>query len=207
MTEPNANLNAGTDPAAASRYPIALTIGLSLLMLPLCGSCLAAPFLVPLLQACLIIPMLPAALFGLVGGWRQSWWITLGLTFAALTALVIHDVCTNPYGYSVIYDIYIRRQPPPVRLMYFHSWVHLFDVTILLVCPAVATTTHALIERRRKSRQTQGARCQGCGYQLRGLSECRCPSVAGRSTQSESTKRSDCSTDRLTSDLCYTPPR
>lgn len=62
--------------------------------------------------------------------------------------------------------------------MYFHRWSHLFDVTILLLCPGVAIFVHAMIERRRiwtAETRMRAARCQGCGYLLRGLSDCRCP--------------------------------
>ena len=71
-------------PKIATRYRIALAVGVSLLVLSLLVSCIAAPFLFPLLQVVLLIPMLPAALFGLIGAWRRRWWLSLGLTIAAL---------------------------------------------------------------------------------------------------------------------------
>lgn len=121
--------------------------------------------------------MLPAAVFGLIGARRRSWRLTLGLTFAALALYILHDVLTNPFGYAAIFDFYIRNQPP-AGLMYFHSWWHLFDMVILVLCPSVAITAHAVVELRRFAKREllpRAGRCATCGYPLRGLPGPCCP--------------------------------
>ncbi|MDX2200007.1 MAG: hypothetical protein SF069_13685 [Phycisphaerae bacterium] len=159
-----------------ARASLAQQVGIALLALPLVGSCLAAPFLFPLLQAILLAWMVPPALFGLVGGWRRSWGITLGLTAVALTAYVLHDLLTDEFGLVVIYDTCVLGLRP-AGLEYYHEWAILLDVTILVLWPGVAITVHASIDRWRVCRwqdRTRAARCASCDYSLRGFSEPRC---------------------------------
>ena len=121
--------------------------------------------------------MMPAGLFGVIGGWRRNWWVTLGLTCAGLSAYVVYDVQTNPLGYRVILDTLLLGRPP-AGLRYYDSWSLLLQATILLLCPAVAIISHALIDHwrfRKWESLARAARCEGCGYLLRGLIECRCP--------------------------------
>ena len=165
-------------PSDSTSYRIALVIGVSLTLAALIGSFVFGAFLFPLLQAVLLVSAIPAVAVGLTGGWLRRWSFTLSLTFLGLAAYVYHDIQTNPFGYLAAYDMFIRGQPAPVGYRYFHSWLQLADITILLLTPGAAATSHALIERRRfaKWRPVLAAgRCERCGYLLRGLLETRCP--------------------------------
>jgi hypothetical protein len=124
-------------------------VSTALIVLSLMGSCLAAPFLIPFFQLCLVPPILIAMVVGGIGGFSRSWWFT-GPTWALLLFLYVwHDLVTNPFGYRVLYSTYVLNNPPQ-RLMYFHSWEHLYQMTIIPLTLGVAVLTHGWIAERRR---------------------------------------------------------
>jgi len=173
-----ASIHPGSITALRQRSDTILAAGVTLVMIAVIGSGLLGAFLFPYLQFYLLVYSIPAVLVGLLGEWRRSWILTLSLTITCLVAYIVHNIQTSPYGYQAVFDMYIRGQPAPFGLNYYHSWFQLRDVTILVLCPGVAITVHALIERRRYSKlesASLSARCERCNYLLRGLVENRCP--------------------------------
>lgn len=168
------------------RMSIATGVGLFLLIASLFGSCLLVPFLAPIFQLFMFPPALLAAICGVIGAWRRKWWLTITLTALAAILYITHDVLTDPYGCVVIIDTYFRNRPPP-GLMYFHSWAHAYDVSIVPFGFAVAILTHAGVVRFRNRKWRERSRagcCIECGYSLRGLADPRCPEC-GRSFDPE----------------------
>ena len=83
--------------------------------------------------------------------------------------------------------------------MYFHRWSHLFDVTILLLCPGVAIFVHAMIERRRigPPRRERGLpAARAVATCCAGSRTADALNVASRSTRYASPRRSGPSTIR-----------
>jgi hypothetical protein len=135
--EPNAN------PTSVRSGPW-FRIGATLVVLPLAGSCLGAPFLIPFFQLYLIPPILGAMALGAIGGAYRKWWVTGFIWYGLLAVYVWHDHQTNPFGYKSLYRTYVLDDPPE-GFMYFHSWEQLYQITIVPLTLGVATLAYGWV--------------------------------------------------------------
>jgi hypothetical protein len=130
---------------------VAVYVGTVVTALSFVGSCLAAPFLVPIFQLFLVPPILIAMAVGSIGSWCRTWWTT-GLMWCSLLFLQVwHDLETNPFGYKSLYSTYILNNPPQ-GFRYDHSWEQLYHITIIPLTLGVAVLTHGWITERRRQR-------------------------------------------------------
>lgn len=172
---PSSQTPGALGPTQQRRLQRVIALSTAVVILSLCASCLGLPPLWPWLQVALIPPMLVAGVCGLLGGWRRSWRVAVGPIVILLAAFVVYDLLNNPYGYAALWDVYVRRRPPPPSLMYFHTWAQLWQLAVIPLMPAVALFVYGVVRSLRDSQRPQRDKCLTCGYSLRGLTAARCP--------------------------------